>query len=81
MLAQQLKSLLPFIAQYEKQIAELFGSHPDSFLFDNLPGAGPGARSTIIDRLRHGPRPFRGRERRVEFKRHCARTGRQRQAL
>ena len=40
MLAQQLKSLLPYIAQYEKQIAELFGSHPDSFLFDNLPGAG-----------------------------------------
>ena len=41
MLAQQLKSLLPFIALYEKQIAELFGSHPDRFLFDNLPGAGP----------------------------------------
>jgi transposase len=41
MLAQQLKSLLPYIALYEKQIAELFGSHPDRFLFDNLPGAGP----------------------------------------
>jgi transposase len=40
MLAQQLKSLLPYIAQYEKQIAELLGSHPDSFLYDNLPGAG-----------------------------------------
>ena len=41
MLAQQLKSLLPYIAEYEKQIAQLFGSHPDRFLFDNLPGAGP----------------------------------------
>ena len=41
MLAQQLKSLLPYIALYEKQIAELFDSHPDRFLFDNLPGAGP----------------------------------------
>jgi transposase len=41
MLAQQLKSLLPYIAIYEKQIAELFGSHPDHFLFSDLPGAGP----------------------------------------
>jgi transposase len=41
MLAQQLKSLLPYIAIYENQIAQLFGSHPDSFLFDDLPGAGP----------------------------------------
>jgi transposase len=40
MLAQQLKSLLPYIARYEKQIAELFDSHPDSFLFRDLPGAG-----------------------------------------
>ena len=48
MLAQQLKSLLPFIAQYEKQIAELFGSHPDSFLFDNLPGAGPALAPRLL---------------------------------
>lgn len=40
LLAQQLKSLLPFIARYEKQIAELFAAHPDSFLFRDLPGAG-----------------------------------------
>jgi transposase len=40
MLAEQLKSLLPYIARYEKQIAELFDSHPDSFLFRDLPGAG-----------------------------------------
>src|ERR1700676_5518930 len=55
LLAQQLKSLLPFNAEYEKRIAELFGSHPDRFLFDNLPGAGP----TIVDGLRHRPRPIR----------------------
>jgi transposase len=41
MLAQQLKSLLPYIARYEKQIAERFDSHPDSGLFRDLPGAGP----------------------------------------
>jgi transposase len=41
LLAQQLKSLLPYIALYEKQIAQLFGSHPDGFLFSDLPGAGP----------------------------------------
>ena len=41
LLAQQLKSLLPFIALYEKQIAELFDAHPDSFLYRDLPGAGP----------------------------------------
>jgi transposase len=41
LLAQQLKSLLPYIARYEKQIAELFAAHPDSFLFRDLPGAGP----------------------------------------
>jgi transposase len=40
MLAQQLKTLLPYIARYEQQIAELFDSHPDSFLFRDLPGAG-----------------------------------------
>jgi transposase len=40
MLAHQLKDLAPYIARYEKQIAQLFAQHPDSSLFDNLPGAG-----------------------------------------
>jgi transposase len=40
MLARQLKELAPYIARYEKQIAQLFAQHPDSVLFDNLPGAG-----------------------------------------
>jgi transposase len=48
MLAQQLKSLLPYIAEYERRIAELFGAHPDSFLFDNLPGAGPALAPRLL---------------------------------
>jgi hypothetical protein len=40
MLARQLKTLLPDIAHYEENIAELFAAHLDRFLFDNLPGAG-----------------------------------------
>jgi transposase len=40
MLAQQLKALAPYIARYEEQIAQLFAQHPDSNLFNNLPGAG-----------------------------------------
>ena len=39
-LAQQLKNLVPFIALYDRLISELFDSHPDSALFNNLPGAG-----------------------------------------
>jgi len=41
LVSQQLKSLLPYITLYENQIAQLFGSHPDGFLFSDLPGAGP----------------------------------------
>ena len=41
MLAHQLKSILPYIARYEQQIAQLFDAHPASFLFRDLPGAGP----------------------------------------
>jgi transposase len=48
MLALQLKTLLPCIAEFEKQIAELFGSHPDSFLFENLPGAGPALAPRLL---------------------------------
>jgi transposase len=48
MLAQQLKALLPYIARYERQIAELFDSHPDSFLFRDLPGAGPALAPRLL---------------------------------
>jgi transposase len=41
MFARQLQALHPFIAQYERQIKTLFDSHPDAFLFRDLPGAGP----------------------------------------
>jgi transposase len=41
MLAKQLQTLAPFIARYEKEIAQLFEAHPDGPLFNNLPGAGP----------------------------------------
>ena len=59
MLAQQLKVLLPYIARYEKQIAELFDSHPDSFLFRDLPGAGAALAPRLLtafgtDRARFG---------------------------
>jgi transposase len=59
MLAQQLKVLLPYIARYEKQIAELFDAHPDSFLFRDLPGAGAALAPRLLtafgtDRARFG---------------------------
>jgi transposase len=54
MLAQQLKSILPYIARYEQQIAQLFDSHPDSFLFRDLPG-GLSAGSAAFNGLRRRP--------------------------
>jgi transposase len=40
-LVAQLAALRPFISQYDKDIAQLFESHPDAPIFDSLPGAGP----------------------------------------
>jgi len=40
-LAAQLQALRPFLQQYDQQIAELFGAHPDAPIFQSLPGAGP----------------------------------------
>ena len=40
MLAKQLRTLHDSIAEYERQIAQLFANHPDAFLFESLPGAG-----------------------------------------
>ena len=56
MLAQQLKALAPYIGLYEKEIAQLFAQHPDSALFNNLPGAGEvlGRRVSQRFRLRSG---------------------------
>lgn len=39
-LAQQLRTLLPSIGAYDKQIAALFATHPDAAIFESFPGAG-----------------------------------------
>ncbi len=41
MLARQLRLLHSSITEYNQQIAALFKQHPDAFLFERLPGAGP----------------------------------------
>lgn len=38
--AEQLRVIIKTIAQFDKQIAVLFGNHPDQELFDSFPGAG-----------------------------------------
>jgi transposase len=40
-LVAQLRSLIVSIDRYEQSIDRLFKSHPDAFIFDSLPGAGP----------------------------------------
>ena len=40
-LVGQLRSLIVSIDRYEQAIARLFEKHPDTFIFDSLPGAGP----------------------------------------
>jgi transposase len=39
--ARQLRVLIAAIGQLEKQVAELFGKHPDHDLFSSFPAAGP----------------------------------------
>jgi transposase len=55
MLARQLKVLLPDIARYEQNIAELFAAHPYRFLFENLPGAGPALAPRLCSALGSDP--------------------------
>ena len=52
---QQLKGLLPDIARYEQNIAELFAAHPNHFLFDNLPGAGRALAPRLCSALGSDP--------------------------
>lgn len=47
MLAKQLRTLHGSIAEYDRQIAQLFAQHPDASIFAGLPGAGP----TLAPRL------------------------------
>ena len=58
MLAKQLRTLHGSIADYDKQIAQLFKEHPDAFLFESLPGAGAIIAPRLLtafgpDRARH----------------------------
>ena len=58
MLAKQLRLLHGSIAEYNRQIAALFKPHPDAFLFECLPGAGPTLAPRLLsafgtDRARH----------------------------
>ena len=58
MLAKQLRLLHGSIVAYERQIAALFRPHPDAFLFESLPGAGPTLAPRLLtafgtDRFRH----------------------------
>jgi hypothetical protein len=55
MLARQLKVLLPDIARYEQNIAELFAAHPYRFLLENLPGAGPALAPRLCSALGSDP--------------------------
>jgi transposase len=48
MLAKQLRTLHGSIAEYDQQIAQLFAQHPDAFLFDGLPGAGPALAPRLL---------------------------------
>lgn len=40
MLARQIDALRTSIGRYDKEIAKRFGSHPDAYLFESLPGSG-----------------------------------------
>ena len=58
MLAKQLRLLHGAIVACERQIAARFRPHPDAFLFENLPGAGPALAPRLLtafgtDRSRH----------------------------
>ena len=58
MLAKQLRTLHGSIAEYDRQIAQLFAKHPDAFIFDGLPGAGRALAPRLLsafgtDRARH----------------------------
>lgn len=58
MLAKQLRTLHGSIAEYDRQIAQLFAQHPDAFIFNGLPGAGAALAPRLLsafgtDRDRH----------------------------
>ena len=48
LLAQMILTLNEHIEHYEQRIKEIFKSHPDRQLFDNLPGAGPALAPRLL---------------------------------
>lgn len=55
LLAEQLKSILTCIARYVQLIAQLFGSHSDSFDFRDVPGAGLERAATFVSAIIREP--------------------------
>ena len=51
MLAKQLRTLHHSIAEYDRQIAQLFAHHPDAPIFNSLPGAGPVLAPRLLSAL------------------------------
>jgi transposase len=47
-LVRLIATLRTHIAELDKQIAEVFGAHPDSALFDSPPGAGPAMAPRLL---------------------------------
>lgn len=50
-LVTQLKTLLPQLAQYQKEIKKLFEQHPDHDIFKNLPGAGDKTAPRLLSEI------------------------------
>lgn len=55
MLARQLQNLVSDIARYDEKVAELFAAHPNRFLFENLPGAGPALAPRLLSAFGSDP--------------------------
>ncbi len=46
--AQVISTLNPIIEQYEERIQKLFSKHPEAYLFNGLPGAGPAMAPRLL---------------------------------
>jgi transposase len=46
--AQLISTLNPVIEQYEERIQKLFNQHPEAYLFNRLPGAGPAMAPRLL---------------------------------
>jgi len=50
-LAKQIRTINEVIELYEQQIKEVFRDHPDGFIFDSLPGAGPALAPRLLSAM------------------------------